>query len=259
MMHPGKDINVNFLVGYNYNQREGRTFQAFVNSTSIPGFNNISNTASNPSVLEQRTKRRLMGVYSQVDVSYKGYLFLGASFRNDWSSTLPIENNSFGYPSVNTGFVITDAFDIAFRNILTYAKVRASFAKVGNDAPVYRTSSVFFVPQGGAPFSITGNFGQVDFPLNGVAGFTEGNTIGNPNLTPEFTKEFEVGTELIFFNNRFGIDFTYFNKKSEDQIVTVQAPPASGFSFQVLNSGTIETDGIELLVNATPVKINDFS
>jgi TonB-linked SusC/RagA family outer membrane protein len=251
------DLNLSALIGYNYNERYTRAFVASVNSTSIPNNKNISNSSANPTVTETIAKRRLMGVYAQVDLSYKGFLYLGATFRNDWSSTLPVANNSFSYPSVYGSFVITDALNIQNQDILTYAKVRASYAKVGNDAPVYSTESVFFVPQG-QNNSIRGNFGRTDFPLNGVAGYTEGNTIGNPNLTPEFTKEFELGADVRFFRNRLGFDVTYFVKNSEDQIVTVSAPPASGFSFQVLNAGTIQNKGWEVLLTGVPVQTAGF-
>jgi TonB-linked SusC/RagA family outer membrane protein len=251
------DLNLSALIGYNYNERYTRAFVASVNSTSIPNNKNISNSSANPTVTETIAKRRLMGVYAQVDLSYKGFLYLGATFRNDWSSTLPVANNSFSYPSVYGSFVITDALNIQNQDILTYAKVRASYAKVGNDAPVYSTESVFFVPQG-QNNAIRGNFGRTDFPLNGVAGYTEGNTIGNPNLTPEFTKEFELGADVRFFRNRLGFDVTYFVKNSEDQIVTVSAPPASGFSFQVLNAGTIQNKGWEVLLTGVPVQTAGF-
>ena len=250
------DFNLSASIGYNFNQRYGRTFVASVNSTSVPGNTNISNSSTNPTVTETVAKRRLMGLYGQVDLSYKGFLFLGATFRNDWSSTLPLANNSFSYPSVYASFVLTDAFNIESQDLLTFAKIRASYAKVGNDAPVYLTESVFFVPQG-ANNAILGNFGRTDFPLNGVAGFSEGNIIGNPNLTPEFTKEFEVGVDLRFFNNRLGLDATYFNKNSEDQIVTVSAPPSSGFSFQVLNAGVIQNKGWEVLLTGTPIELEN--
>ena len=251
------ELNLSASVGYNFNERYARTFTAAVNSTSIPSNTNISNSPANPTVTEAIVRRRLMGAYGQVDLSYKGYLFLGATFRKDWSSTLPLENNSFSYPSVYASFVLTDAINMDSQNVLTFAKIRASYAKVGNDAPVYSTESVFFVPQG-TNNAILGNFGRTDFPLNGVAGFTEGNIIGNPNLTPEFTKEFEVGADLRFFKNRLGLDVTYFNKNSEDQIVTVSAPPASGFSFQVLNAGVIQNKGWEILLTGTPIQSNGF-
>ncbi|WP_422361881.1 SusC/RagA family TonB-linked outer membrane protein [Reichenbachiella sp.] len=250
-------LNLNALVGYNYNQRYARAFFANVNQTSIPGFENISNGAVSPSVGETTAFRKLMGAYGQIDLSYKGFLFLGATYRQDWSSTLPLGNNSFGYPSVNTSIVLTDAFDLGIDNILTFAKVRASYAEVGNDAPSYRTNSIFFAPQTG--FGIAGNFGSVDFPLNGVAGFTEGNRIGNPGLKPERTKEFEIGADLRFVNNRIGLDLAYFSKVSEDQIVTAQAPPSSGFSSQVLNAGTIENKGWEVLFRGTPVKTSNLT
>ncbi|REE02090.1 SusC/RagA family TonB-linked outer membrane protein [Marinoscillum furvescens] len=253
-----QDFNVNALVGYNFNQRDGRDFTASVDQTSIPDFNNISNGAVNPTVTETSYKRRLMGVYGQLDVSFRNFVFLGATYRNDWSSTLPLENNSFGYPGVNTSIVLTDAFDFGISDILSFWKIRASYAEVGNDAPTYLTSSVFFAPQG-TTNAIQGNFGRVDFPINGVPGFTEGNRIGNPGLKPELSKEYEVGTDLRLFNGRINLDMAYFHKTSQDQIVIAQAAPSSGFSSQVINAGTIENKGWEVLLATTPIKINDFS
>ncbi len=251
-----QDFNVNLLAGYNYNQRENRSLVASVNQTSIPGFDNISNGAVNAAVAEGTTLRRLMGAYGQMDFAFKNYLFVGATYRNDWSSTLPIANNSFGYPGVNTSFVVTDAIDLGIENILSFWKVRASFTEVGNDAPVYLTSSTFFAPQGA--LALRGNFGQVDFPINGVPGFTEGNVIGNPNLRPELTKEFEVGTDIRFFKGRLNLDVAYFRKVTEDQIVTAEAAPASGFSFQVINAGEMENKGLEMLISGSPIKTSNF-
>ena len=246
------DLNLNFLAGYNFNQRDSRAFLASVNSTSLPEFHNIGNSAANPVVGEAKTMRRLMGAYAQLDLSYKGYLFLGATFRNDWSSTLPEANRSFNYPGVNLGFVLTDAVDLGIDNIVSFAKFRVSYAEVGNDAPVYSTQSVFIA----APL-IAGNFGQTQFPLNGVAGFTESNTIGNPELRPELTKEKEVGADIRFFNGRFNIDAAYFDKISSEQIVAAAAPPSSGYSTQILNVGEISNKGVELVVSGTPLKLSN--
>ncbi|HNP20003.1 MAG TPA: SusC/RagA family TonB-linked outer membrane protein [Fulvivirga sp.] len=247
-----EDININLLAGYNFNQRSARAFVASVNSTSLPDFHNIGNSAANPVVGELKSLRRLMGAYAQLDLSYKGFLFLGATFRNDWSSTLPSENRSFNYPGVNLGFVLTDAIDLGLENILSFVKFRASYAEVGLDAPVYSTQSVFIA----AP-AIGTNFGLTQFPLNGVAGFTESNVIGNPTLRPELTKELEFGADFRFFNGRFNIDAAYFDKSSTEQIVTAAAPPSSGFSAQVLNVGEIANKGIELLVSGTPLKMSN--
>ena len=250
-----EEINLNFLVGYNFNERSARTLVTNVNSTSLPEFQNIQNSAAPVGVAETKALRRLIGAYAQLDLSYKGFLFVGATFRNDWSSTLPAENRSFNYPGVNVGFVLTDAIDLGISNILSFAKFRASYAEVGNDAAVYRTQSIFFAPQG--IFNINSNFGNTTFPLNGVAGFTEGNTIGNPNLRPELTKELEFGADFRFFNGRFNIDAAYFDKSSTEQIVTAAAPPSSGFALQTLNVGEITNKGIELLVSGTPVKLSN--
>jgi len=201
------------------------------------------------------TKRRLYGVYGSADLSYKGYLFLGGTYRTDWSSTLPLDNNSFSYPSVNLGFVFTDAFEIT-NNILSFGKVRLSYAEVGNDAGTYLTNSVFQQTNIGASFA------TIQFPFNNgtviVPGFSEGNTIGNPNLQPEITKAYEAGIDIRLFNGRVGIDATYYNSTSESQILNTSVAPSSGFTTQVVNIGKISNKGVELQLNTTPLKIGAF-
>ena len=246
------DIDATLLVGYNYNQRTSGIVSLTAPALTIPGFASLSNVSGNvqntsaSNLANPNTKRRLYGVYSSLDVSYKGYLFLGATFRNDWSSTLPIENNSFSYPGVNLGFVVTDAFNLGIDNILSFAKIRASYAEVGNDANPYLTNSVF------AQTSIVASFATLQFPFNNgtttVTGFSEGNTIGNPGLSPESTKSYEIGADIRLFNGRLRIDAAYYDATSESQIINAQLAPSTGFTRQVLNIGKMTNKGVELVV-----------
>ena len=249
------DLQLNVLVGYNFNQRETDNLFTTIDALTLPRFPSLSNVSGSYTSGGIATKRRLYGVYGSADLSYKGYLFLGGTYRTDWSSTLPLDNNSFSYPSVNLGFVFTDAFEIT-NNILSFGKVRLSYAEVGNDAGTYLTNSVFQQTNIGASFA------TIQFPFNNgtviVPGFSEGNTIGNPNLQPEITKAYEAGIDIRLFNGRVGIDATYYNSTSESQILNTSVAPSSGFTTQVVNIGKISNKGVELQFNTTPLKIGAF-
>ncbi len=192
----GSDFKLNVILGHNYNQRSARNQTSQVIGLDIPKFYQLSNSSATPTVNEFSSKRRLIGVYGSLDLSYKEFLFLNATARNDWSSTLPVSNRSFFYPSVNISFVVSDAFP-AIKNILPYGKIRAGIAQTGNDADPYLINSVF------TQTAITDGYRSLLFPLpNGINGFTIANTIGNPKLSPEIATEIELGTDLRFLNNR---------------------------------------------------------
>jgi hypothetical protein len=184
-------------------------------------------------------------------LSYRDYLFLGFTGRNDWSSTLPIGNNSFFYPAATLGLVFTEAFNLE-SDVFNFGKLRLAYGRVGNDAPLYSTQEFLFVnPNFGT------SLGNVTFPFNGTPGLTLSNTLGNPNLTPEFTTEIEIGTELRFLNNRVNLDVTYFDRETTDQIFTVSRAPSSGFTSQILNAGSVTNKGWEIGVDITPVQLSN--
>ena len=252
------DLGVSLLAGGNFNQRSSKDFIASVIGTTIPDFQNFSNGSGTASVSLLDGKRRLFGAFGRLEFDYKNWLYLGGTYRQDWSSTLPASNRSFGYPSVYGSAVLSDLLNLSPSGVLNFLKVRVSYAEVGNDAPVYLTNSIFTSPTiAGVP--IQGNFAQTGFPFNGVGGFTLGDRIGNPNLQPERTKEYEFGLNLRLLNNRIGIDATYFDRKSEDQILrNAQTAPTSGFRFQVINAGEMRNKGLELVLDLVPVKTKDF-
>jgi TonB-linked SusC/RagA family outer membrane protein len=251
-----EDLQGTLLIGYNFNQRTGSNVGATAPNLVIPGFDNLANVNGNYTSFGASTKRRLFGAYTSLDLSYKGYLFLGATFRNDWSSTLPKDNNSFGYPSVNASFVITDAFDVS-NDIFSFAKVRASYAEVGNDANPYLTSSIF---NQSAP---NGSFAGITFPFNDgthiVPGFSEGDVIGNANLQPEITKSLEFGADIRFWRNRISLDVAYYDSKSESQILNAAVAPSSGYTTQVLNVGSVSNKGIEISLGGRVLQIGAFT
>jgi len=247
------DLALTVLVGHNIRQRNVDNQFSQINSLTIPFYYNLANSAQPPVTTNFSNLRRLYGVYSDVNLAYKNFLFLGLTGRNDWSSTLPKGKNNFFYPSVNSSFVFSEAFKMP--KFISYGKIRASAAQVGNDAAPYLLESVF----------ITGTVtdgqlnSQVNFPLNGTPGFTQGNVIGNPEIRPEITTSYEGGIELGFLNNRITFEGTVYSNKSKDQIITVPIAASSGYTTQTLNAGLITNKGIELLLRGTPVKTRHFS
>jgi TonB-linked SusC/RagA family outer membrane protein len=248
-----KNLSLSVLVGHNIRQRNVAIQFSEINSLTIPFYYNLSNSAQPPRTTNFNSLRRLYGVYADINLSYKNYLFLGVTGRNDWSSTLPKGKNNFFYPSVNTSFVFSEAFKMP--EFISYGKIRASAAQVGNDAAPYLLESVFI--------SGTVNDGQqnsqVDFPLNGVPGFTQGNVIGNPKIKPEITTSFEGGLEFGLFKNRISFEGTVYSNSSKDQIITVPIAASSGYTTQTLNAGLITNKGIEILLRGTPVRSKNFS
>lgn len=237
------DLNLRFFVGQNFNQRI--TDQNIFTGTGIikRGISRISNAQTVVNSLSEFQQRRIIGAYADVTLNYKSWLFLNATGRNDWSSTLPSGKRSFFYPSVSAAFVFTDALGIE-SNILNSGKIRAAFAQIGNDAAPYLLSTVN---------TINGNAGSLEFPFNGVSASTIGDNSGNLNLRPEFTNEIEVGTELRMFNNKLGIDLAYYDKITKDQIFSVNVPAVTGFLTKTLNAGEISNKGVELGVDYTPI------
>ncbi len=247
------DINMNLIVGYNiwdhhYNRQttDGTTM-------SIPGFYHISN-ATDLVATEVIDRRRIHGLYATADLSYSDFLFLNLTARRDQSSTLPIDNNSYESYSASMGLTFTELVEID-RNIIDYGKLRASYGKVGNDALAYRTQSVFVQSESGGDGFIT----TVQFPNFGTNSFERSNLLANSLLTPESTTTFEIGADLKFLKGRLGLDFTYYNSKSEDVIIDVDVSAVTGFTNATLNSAVINNEGIEIVASATPVSNRNFN
>lgn len=190
-----------------------------------------------------RTKE-IQSVFFMGQLGYKNYLFLDITGRNDWSSTLGVNNYSFFYPSVSASFVFADALKIDSK-ILNFGKVRASWSQVGNDAAPYLTTA-------GYSLSTTAGF-------NGNRYAFAPGTIPPLDLKNETTEAWEIGTDLRFLNNRIGIDATYYDGKTTDQILQLQIPVSSGYGNKIVNAGEIRNSGIEIALNLTPVRTNAFS
>ncbi len=250
-----EDFKGSLMVGNNIRQRNTSTNRTATNASAglvVPDWYNLQNSNGPLNVITDNiSKRRLVGLYADLNLSYKNMLFLEGTARNDWSSTLPVKNNSFFYPSVSGSFVFTEL--IAPNKILSYGKLRASVAKVGNDTDPYQLLNTF------ARGTINGNFGSTIFPFGNVAALQAGTTLGNANLKPEITTAYEVGTELSFLDNRLGVDFTYYQNKSKNQILAIPIPNSSGYGFSVINAGEVQNKGIELSLKGTPIRTQDVN
>jgi TonB-linked SusC/RagA family outer membrane protein len=248
------DFSIIGTLGVNINHRYSTTQQASVDKLTLPGFYNLSNSPDRPLSSSSWSQRRLVGAFMSADVGYKRQVFLNLAARNDWSSTLPKDNNNFFYPSVGVSWLFTETFP-ELQNYITFGKLRGSYGEVGNDPTAYILSADM-VSAG----TIGGTFGGgLAFPLLGVAGYRVSNTIGNQALKPELTKEWEGGADIRLLNNRVGFDVAFYKRNSVNQIMTVPIPISTGYSTAYMNIGNVENKGIELSVNGTPVQTKDFS
>lgn len=232
------NLNIIAVVGQNVNQRtsDRKLFQG--KEIIVPEIFDLNNTKNVIPYGGGITERRIMGVYGDLTIGYNNYLFLNASGRNDWSSTLPTDNNSFFYPAVSVSFLFSEAIDGLKSEFFNFGKLRLSYGKVGLDAPVY---------------SIYDTYGLYN-PILGQASMYTPNTGYDPNLNPEFKTEFEVGTQLAFFNSRVGIDLTFYDNTSTDLITRIDVASSTGYTTQYTNVGELSNKGIELGLDLTPIK-----
>ncbi len=245
------DINVN--AGVNMNERHSTNMTGQTDDlTFYTGFWNLSNGAMKTTLSERESKRRLVGLFGDLTLGWDDMVFLNFTARNDWSSTLPINKNNFFYPGATLSWIFTRL--IPENKALTFGKVRLAYGKTGNDADPYQTGVTY------VQSVANGYYGSniAKFPMNGVNSFQASNTMGSSSLKPEMTSEFEVGMNLQFFNGRFGIDVAYYNRTTKDQIFTLPVDPSTGYSYMVTNFGKVRNNGIELVLNTTPLQTRDF-
>ncbi|ARS36385.1 SusC/RagA family TonB-linked outer membrane protein [Pontibacter actiniarum] len=250
-----EELSLELLVGQNVNQRINDDLTATADALANNEFRSLSNIIGTPLTVGFRDMRRLIGVYGSAKIGYRNFVWLEVTGRNDWSSTLPLDDNSFFYPSVNLAFDAAEAFGLAENTPFNFAKIRANYANVGNDALPYSTRSVFVSGNISDGFAGT----DLNFPFAGLPGFEVSNVIGNANLEPENTSSWEVGVDLRMFNERFRVDAAYYNSESTDQIINVPLSYATGYGSAFLNAATIRNEGVELLVGGVPIETNDFS
>jgi TonB-linked SusC/RagA family outer membrane protein len=236
------DFSVNAFVGGGRFQSQTNRRTQQINSLIQPGLINISNSSEFPSASEFMAKKAINSVYGSATFGYKNFLFVDGTARNDWSSTLPEKNNTYFYPSVGATLVFSDAFRIP-KNILSFGKVRTSYAVVGNDTDPYQLEPTY---------SFSGIY-------NNQAYATLASTFFNPDLKPEKTASTESGIDLRFLKNRLSFDFTHYSSKTSNQIISAQISPASGYQTKYYNAGEVKNWGNEIVLGGTPVQNKKFS
>jgi len=226
------DIRLDGLVGSNYRNVRNQSMYMAASDLTVPDLFTIANVKGNPTVSMYTSEKQINSVFFAANGSYKNFLFLGITGRNDWSSTLPAANRSYFYPSVSVGFDVTEAFKIQ-SNILSYAKLRGSWARVGGDA---------------SPYQLNGTYSVGSF--NSISMFSPTMTYPPANLKPQITSSFEFGGDFRFLNNRLSLDFTYYDQTTVNQILSVATSLTTGYSAMLLNAGEIENKGVEIMLNA---------
>ncbi len=257
------DFSFNYLLGANWfsfvRDRQNATGIGLL----FPGFLDISNTSTVTS-FEDINRYRSMGVFVNAQVGWKDLLYLNFSARQDYDSRLRDPAKEFNasdidffYPSISGSWIFTEV--LPKNNILSFGKLRASWAQVGAPPPTaYSTSTGYEVND--AASGIFGGWGNgILFPINGITSFELDNIAGNPNLKPELTTTQEYGIDLKFFGNRITLDAAYFTSDIEDAILNASLAPSSGFTSNWVNAGLMESEGWEITLSGVPVTNDNFT
>jgi TonB-linked SusC/RagA family outer membrane protein len=236
---PGLDLSVN--AGGNARQNITQSTSADGTILVIPGVYTLQNAAGQTPPVLQTFQKKVNSLYGSASFNYKNWFNVDLTGRNDWSSTLPKNKNSFFYPSVGAAFIFTDALGMS-GSFLSYGKFRGSWTRVGNDTDPYRLAAVY----------------GAGTPWGGLPTFTAPNQLPNANLKPEQTTGYEVGADLGLLNNKVTVNATWYQKSTTDQILPVSISSATGFTSAVVNSGDVRNRGLELAATLTPVQSRDF-
>jgi TonB-linked SusC/RagA family outer membrane protein len=216
---------------------------AAVNALLVHDMPSISNSNAVPQVTEAESRTNTQSIFGNVTLGYRDFLFLDVTGRNDWSSTLPVNNCSFFYPSISGSFIFSDF--IHNKDLISYGKLRASWAQVGNSAPVQALIT---------PYTYGGLFLG-----NPYINYTSGNQLNNPNLRPEQTISREMGVDLTFLHDRISFSGSVYSTEAINQIITAQTAPETGFSTRYVNAGKMTNKGIELSANVKIIRGRKFT
>ncbi len=224
-------IKINYLLGNNiFEEHYDRSF-IYGQHLNLRNFDDISN-AKTVTVTNTIKNRRIIGFFGQIDAEYKKFLFLELSARNDWSSTLPQNNNAYLYPSASAGFIFSQWFKPSW---LSLGKIRASVARIGNDAPIYSTANTYYLSN----------------IVAGQSAFSVANVAKNADIRPEISSSFELGADLGFFEDLFNLNLTYYKRTTKDQIAMASLPGSTGYASYILNAGVIENKGLEATLSVS--------
>jgi TonB-linked SusC/RagA family outer membrane protein len=229
------------LVGNSITNIKGSSLSTNGTQAIVDKFISINNY-SVYAPLGSSSEKNIIGVFGDANLNYNKTVYLDITARNDWSSTLPVSNRSFFYPSASLSYIFTETLGMQDNSILNFGKLRLSYAEVGKDADPYQIGAYYQTVQA----------------FNGVSGIRQSTTIGDPNLRPERTKGLEFGGEFHFLKDRITLDANYAISNSIDQIVPVPTSYASGYSIYVTNAGEIRNNSIELLLGVNAINRKDF-
>ncbi|MBN2891952.1 MAG: SusC/RagA family TonB-linked outer membrane protein [Bacteroidales bacterium] len=240
------DLNVSLSLGGNTMYQSYSRMFAEASQLELEGVYNLSNVKSgvSPTLTNYFEKRKINSLYFSGQVAFKKYVYFEFSGRNDWSSVLPIENNSFFYPAASLSLVVTEMLGME-SDVLTFAKVRGSWAQVGGDGALN-------------PYSLTQTFAFRDDSWGNVLLPYNGNTLNNPNLVSETTNSLEFGLDMRMFKGRVTLDLTYYNSKSKDLLVPVEVSASTGYLFAWDNIGEMANSGVEVLLGLDIIKNDNF-
>lgn len=223
-------------VGGNAMRQDNRYVETVAPQLLIPGIYNFTNTAVNLQVNQFTSEKRINSLYGFGQIGYKNVLFLDVTGRNDWSSTLPVSNNSYFYPSATLSAVVSDM--ITMPKAISFLKLRGAYAEVGNDTDPYALSNVY----------------NTAVAWGSIQAKSESNRLSNADLKPERTASFETGIDVRFLDGRIGLDFTYFDNRTRNQIIPIELDIATGYASRIINAGQIQNKGIEVVLSGNPVR-----
>ena len=245
------DLRGSLIIGNEIVNNTSRSWTMTGNGFSMPGYNNMANTTTQTAG-ESKGQSRTVGFYGNLALEYMSMVFLNATGRQDYVSTMPRGSRSFFYPSVSLGFVFTELGALKGNNMLPFGKVRVSYAEVGQAGTYYDVAYSL----GSAYWS--GYITNLEFPLGGISGYRPSRTLYDPNLVPQNTKTMEFGLELRFLDNRIGVDYAFTNQDASKQIFAVPLAGSTGYTSLVMNAGEMKTVSHEIILYLTPVKTGDF-
>lgn len=240
------------LIGANIRHAQTSSiFAATQGGLVVPGLYSLSNTVSPISApTENYSQIYQEGIFASASLGYRNELFLDITARRDVSSTLPVANNTYFYPSVSGSYIFSNKISESWQ-ALSFGKLRLNYAEVGNTAPALSLLNTYVKP--------TNVNGDTRDAFNGQTLFSTSATLNNPELKPERTKSVEAGLEMKFVKNRIGFDFSVYRTLSIDQILPVSISKSTGYDRKFVNAGTIENKGVELSIFAIPVQFKDLS
>ena len=234
-------FNFNVSIGGNQLRQKQDYNQTVAPQLINPGIYSFNNTRRPLEVSVNNSEKRINSLYGYARFAYDELIYLDLTGRNDWSSTLPTDNNSYFYPSATMSAIASDMFQKP--DWLTFAKIRAAYAEVGNDTDPYRLAS-FFTNE--SPFG--------DNPV-----LTESRLIPNADLKPEITSSYEFGVDLRLFQSRLNLDATYYDGRTKNQIIPISTDIASGYTSKLINAGEVRNYGFEAILNVIPVRNDNFT